>query len=98
MKEDVQKLINAWESLDEGYHSPKIVANWLYEKMAPEINNLREKLKVPEVSSDKEKDKRIKTLEKALKSVAKNFPKEVLKDQMNEDYNLIEKALKTKNK
>jgi hypothetical protein len=41
-----------------------------------------------------EKDKRIKELEKALKAVVKNFPEEVLKDQMNEDYNLITKALK----
>jgi hypothetical protein len=41
-----------------------------------------------------EKDKRIKKLEKALKAVVDNFPEEVLKDQMNEDYDLIAKALK----
>jgi len=40
------------------------------------------------------RDKRIKKLEKALKAVVDNFPEEVLKDQMNEDYDLITKALK----
>lgn len=40
------------------------------------------------------KDKRIKKLEKALKAVVDNFPEEVLKDQMNEDYDLITKAFK----
>ena len=39
-------------------------------------------------------EERVKELEKALKSVVKNFPEDVLIDQMNEEYDLIEKALK----
>ncbi len=39
-------------------------------------------------------EERVRELEKALKSVMKNFPKEVLQDQMNEDYEFIEEALK----
>jgi hypothetical protein len=45
MKKDVKKLIKAWESLEEGNHSPKVIAKWLLEDMKPEIDNLREKLK-----------------------------------------------------
>jgi len=46
------------------------------------------------ITSVEEKDKIIKKLKRALKAVVDNFPEEVLKDQMNEDYDLIEKALK----
>jgi len=52
-------------------------------------------LNVSEFSKEIElKDKRIKKLEKALKAVLDNFPEEVLKDQMNEDFDLITKAFK----
>jgi hypothetical protein len=47
---------------------------------------MEKKLKTP--------DERIKELEYALKVIMEYFPKEVLKDQLNEDYELIEKALK----
>lgn len=39
-------------------------------------------------------EERVEELENALKSVVKNFPVEVLKDQMNEDYDLITIAIK----
>lgn len=44
------------------------------------------KLKTPE--------QRVKELEKALNIILKAIPTEVLKDQLNEDFHLITKALK----
>lgn len=43
---------------------------------------------------DKNKINKLKKALKALKAVVASFPEEVLKDQMNEDYDLITKALK----
>ncbi len=45
MKKEVKKLIEAWESLEEGNHSPKVIAKWLLKDMKPAIDNLRKKLK-----------------------------------------------------
>ncbi len=41
---------------------------------------------------NKDKD-RIKQLEEALELVFEHFPKDILKDQMNEDYHDLEQAL-----
>ena len=42
----------------------------------------------------KSPEQRVKELEKALKVILISIPEEVLKDQLNEDFSLITKALK----
>ena|ERR1035437_347027 len=43
---------------------------------------------------DKNKIKKLKKALKALKAIVECFPEEVLRDQMNEDYDLIIRGLK----
>lgn len=40
----LNKIIDAWESLGEGYFSPKAIEHWLIEKMSPVINEARKHL------------------------------------------------------
>ncbi len=46
MEKEVEKLIKAWEKLESGNHSPKVIAKWLLEDMKPEIDNLRKKIRI----------------------------------------------------
>ena len=45
MKKAIKKLIKAWESLPQGKHPPKVIADWLKNEMSPAINKLREEIK-----------------------------------------------------
>jgi hypothetical protein len=41
LEESANKLVDAWESLPEGFHSPKEIGEWLAKTMKPAIDDLR---------------------------------------------------------
>ena len=44
----LKEVVQAWESLPEGHHSPAEIQHWLGKKMSPKINKARRVLNVPD--------------------------------------------------
>ena len=41
----IKETIEAWESLEQGNHPPKVIAEWLAKEMKTAIDNLRKLIK-----------------------------------------------------
>lgn len=43
--EDAKEMVEAWESLPEGYYDSETLEDWLVDDMKPVIDKFREKIK-----------------------------------------------------